>query len=326
MGYYSIDEGYKKQRGHKFYLFTFLILPISLLALSTYDYAGSTKENSRANIPLKADVAAQPAKTKVKLLKPLPWPEYGQAAYGVVDDGVLAESDETAQPVPVASLAKVITALAVLEKKPLSEGEQGPLITITKQDEKLYQQYIAKNGSVLPVKAGEQISQYQAMQAMLMISANNISDTLAIWAFGSVENYNVYANNMLKERGFKETVVADASGFSPETKGTASEMVQLGILYVKNPLLQGIAMQKQAVMPFAGMISNYNSTVNESGLLGIKIGYTDEAGRTFLAADINKDLDEAAVVAVFGADHLGTAMHDAKILLDSGKSSTKTRF
>lgn len=321
MGYYSIDGGYRK-KGHRFYASLSMILVSSLLAFFVYSYVKSLPPSIGANKATNAQASPEAGLKHNKLLSPLPWPSYGQAAYGVVEEGVLAESDAKAQAVPVASLAKIITALAVLEKKPLAEGSQGPLITLTLEDERLYQDYIAKNGSVLPVKAGVQISQYQALQAMLMISANNISDTLAVWAFGSVESYTLYANSLLRELGFTETTVADASGFSPATKGTASEMVQLGILYIQNPLLRGIAEQKGAEIPFAGHISNYNSMVNDKGVIGLKIGYTDEAGRTFLVADIkDKDIQEASVVAVFGADHLQTAMRDAKVLLASGDRS-----
>jgi D-alanyl-D-alanine carboxypeptidase (penicillin-binding protein 5/6) len=44
------------------------------------------------------------------------------------------------------------------------------------------------------VQLGEELSEYQALQALLLPSANNIAETLARWAFGSIDAYNAYAN------------------------------------------------------------------------------------------------------------------------------------
>ena len=216
----------------------------------------------------------------------LPWPAYGQAAYGVADKQIIAVSSDQNKAVPIASLAKVITALAVLKAKPLAPGSQGPAITLTQADVDIFSSYVSKNGTVIPVEAGENISELQALQAMLMPSANNIADSLVIWAFGSVQAYSTYANNMLKELGIHHTTITDASGFSPSTVSTAQDMVAVGALYMKNPILQAIARQDEADVPLAGKIPNYNTLINKDGLMGIKVGDTDEAGRCFMLANI----------------------------------------
>lgn len=315
MGLYTIENGYQNKRRFRYGGLLSLVL-VSVTAITSYVYL--RPDPSSLATDLSSQVQALPEHQQ-KLISPLPWPEYGQAAYGVVNEGVLAESNDSEQAVPVASLAKVITALAILKEKPLKPGEQGPSILLSEKDEELFQKYLAINGTVVPVKAGETISQYQAMQAMLMMSANNMADTLVLWVFGSIDNYNNYANKMLDEYGFKKTTVADSTGFSPSTKSTASEMVKLGILYLSDPVLREIAMQEEANIPFAGVISNYNSTINKGGIIGLKVGYTDEAGRSFLVADIrDSNIAEASVVAVIGADSLPLAMKDATTILKSG--------
>ncbi len=162
----------------------------------------------------------------------LPWPAYGQSAFGAVGYGVLA-TNNTETPVPIASIAKTITALAILQKKPLQIiGQQTaptlPLITLTDTDVQFYRDYLAKDGSVVPVTSGEQISEYQALQAILIPSANNIAETTARWAFGSIDEYVAYANQFVKTLGMSHTHVADASGFSPQTTSTAEDLVLLG--------------------------------------------------------------------------------------------------
>ena len=317
--YYSINHGYRK---HGSLRFGIILGTLIVSGLAGYFYL--TKSKSPAIVATSTQAVEVRAEREPKLKIPLSWPNYGQAAYGALDDGLLAASDDKAKPVPVASLAKIITALAILKQKPLNAGDQGPLITLTEQDEALYREYIIKNGTVIPVHAGVQISEYQALQAMLLSSANNMSDTLAIWAFGSIENYNTYANAMIRELGLSDTIIADASGYSPDTKSTAADMVQLGILYMKIPVLRDIASQKEATIPFAGQIFNFNATVNGNGITGLKIGYTEEAGRNFLVADsFDPSMGEVSVVAVIGADSMPKAMKDAKSLLKSGNAGHK---
>lgn len=298
-------------------------LPIgSILTSATRDEPANLESAAIQSSSQPASMSPHPSP---QITKPLPWPSYGQAAYGVVEDGVLADStDQTAQPVPVASLAKVVTALAILKQKPLSPGEQGSSITLTEADIKLYEEYVRKSGSVIQIRLGEQITQYQGLQAMLLPSANNISDTMALWAFGSMEEYNAYANQMLRDLGINNTIIDGASGYSSNTKSTAADMVKIGILYMQNPVLQEIAVQPTARLPFVGTVGNYNSGINSDGIIGIKIGFTEEAGNTFLVADIQgKDKDDISVVAVLGADNLSTAMQDAKNILKSGNVEHK---
>lgn len=319
MSKYTLEHGYRKDRRWPYSVSAVLLLVGT--SYFVFNLSGNIQPQTKTTATqLLSEPAAMTAVApQAKITSPLPWPNYGQAAYGAIDDGVLAQSSEEAEPVPIASLAKTITALAVLKQKPLALGEQGPMITLTEEDEALYREYIAKDGTVVPVKAGIQISEYQALQAMLLPSANNISDTLVRWAFGSMEAYNTYANEMLKEYGITETVVADASGYSSLTKSTASDMVKVGILYMQNPVLHEIAMQPQATIPFTGTVYNNNATINKDGVLGIKIGYTEEAGRTFLVADMREgNKNEFSITAVLGARSWPEAMRDAKALLKSG--------
>jgi len=252
----------------------------------------------------------------------LPWPAYGQAAFGVAQYGVVASSGGDDQPVPIASLAKIITALAVLDKKPLRPGDPGPLITFTEHDEEVYWEYARKQGVVTPVKAGAAITEYQALQAMLLPSSNNIADALAVWAFGSIEEYVSYANSMLKDLGFTKTTVADASGFSPMTQSTASEMVELGFRFIDNPVLLDIARQLEADIPYAGTIRNNNSSINDEHILGLKVGFTDEAGRTFIVADFSSaGGEDVAIAVVLGAPDWQTLFGDTKALLLSARDA-----
>lgn len=317
MSVYRLKTGYRKRRSWPYVA----LLMVFGFGVGSIAFIGGNNEplteSTAAAITQPASISS--ASPNIQISTPLAWPGYGQAAYGVVKDGVLAESAKSSDQVPIASLAKTITALVILEKKPLKGGEQGPMIKLTDADVALYNDYLAKDGTVIPVVAGEQISQYQALQAMLLPSANNISDTLAIWAFGSLEEYNRYANHILKEYDIVNTTVSDASGYSPLTTSTAADMVKIGILYMQHPVLREIAEQQSATLPVAGIVPNYNAAFNGQGIIGIKVGFTEEAGRTFLVADVQgENKDQISVAAVLGADTMPNAMKDAEKVLRSG--------
>ncbi|HVC36449.1 MAG TPA: hypothetical protein VNE40_03350 [Candidatus Dormibacteraeota bacterium] len=254
---------------------------------------------------------------------PLPWPNYGQAAIGASGYQVLATHGSQA-PQPTASVAKLVTALAVLQKMPLSLGQQGPELTIGNQDIAFYQAYVAGGGSVVPVNYGEQISEYQVLQAMMLPSANNLADSLAFWAFGSLPAYVSYANSYVKQIGLHSTTIADASGFSASTVSTASDLVSLGEIALQQPVLAQIVSQPQATIPVAGTIRNLNSLVGQDGILGIKTGNTDQAGGVYVVAGNYTLVDNhrlTLVVAIMGAPSLGQAIRNAPPLLAAAQAN-----
>jgi len=254
----------------------------------------------------------------------LPWPVYGQAALGANGYGLLSTSGEQ-KPVPIASLAKVVAALSVLEKKPLSIGQKGPIITLASSDVQLFEDYFARGGSVVKVQAGEKITEYEALQAMLLPSGNNIADSLALWAFGSDKVYLALANQMVSKMGLADTRIADASGFSPQTVSTAKDLARIGQAAMANPVIAEIVNQKKAVVPVAGEISNVNWLLGQEGVIGVKTGNTEEAGGCFLfAADrLVGGKTVRLIGAVLGAPTRNAAIADSRALIQSADAGFK---
>lgn len=251
----------------------------------------------------------------------LPWPSYGQAAFGAASYGLLASHGDQ-KPAPIASVAKIITALFVLQQKPLALNAQGPTITLDATDVGYYNYYYANDGSIAKVTNGEQISEYQALQALLLPSANNMADSLARWAFGSTDAYVTYANSHIKDLGLTQTTVGGPSGFSAYTTSTANDLVRLGIQALANPVIAQIVNQQSAVVPVAGEIHNVNWLLGADGVNGIKTGNTDQAGGCFLfsAKHSVNGQDITLVGAVMGAPDLNQAIKDAKPILESADS------
>lgn len=254
----------------------------------------------------------------------LSWPT-SQAAAGVVGTDIL-ETSGNQQQVPLASTAKIITALLVLEKYPLTGDEKGPNIQITEADVQNYRNYVAQDGSVIPVRAGDELTQYQMLQALMLPSANNIADKLAIWSYGSLENYAIAAEKYLESKGIKNTQVgADASGLSPDTKGTSEDLVKIGTLAMENPVLASIVAQPE-VQNFplggkTGTIKNVNFLLGTQGIIGLKTGNSDEAGGAFVSASktIIDDQPVIIVTAVSGAKDLVTAMRQSLPIVSSAQ-------
>lgn len=273
----------------------------------------------------------QPQTKNINLPPPeavnLPWPSIGQAAVGAVGYGVL-EQTPSQTPVPMASVAKIMTALAVLDRKPLAASQPGPNIPISEDDVAVYRQSQSQGQSVVAVQAGEQISEYQALQALLIPSANNFAELLANWAFGSVDEYLTYANQKVASLGLKNTHFTDPSGFSPQTVSTASDLIILGLAALKNPVISSVVSQSQVALPVAGVQKNVNWLLGSEGIIGIKTGNSDQAGGCFLLA-ANRTVSGQPVTiltAAMAAPDLTAAMTDAKNLLmasDSGFAKLK---
>jgi D-alanyl-D-alanine carboxypeptidase (penicillin-binding protein 5/6) len=251
------------------------------------------------------------------------WPAATEAAIGTAEYGTLA-SNGAQTGVPIASVAKVMMALAIMREKPFNSGEQGDTLTLTQEDVDIYRSYVAIDGSVARVAVGEKISEYQALQALMLPSANNIADSLAIWAFGSVNDYTTYANTYAKELGMNSTHFADASGFDPATISSAVDLVKLGRKAMQNEVIADIVSQETANIPVAGTIHNVNRLLDDGdGFVGIKTGNTDQAGGCLLfAAKYQKGAQTITIVgAVLGSPNLTQALRDSSALLASAKTN-----
>ncbi len=253
----------------------------------------------------------------------LPWPSYGESAIGMLGSGVIQTHGQQ-KPLPIASVAKLITALAVLNKYPLSPGQQGPIITLDATDYSRYTTYVSEQGSVVPVYSGEQLSEYQMLEAMLVPSGNNIADALARWAYGSVANYDAYANTFVRSLGLDSTHVGgDASGFLPTTTSTANDLILLGEKVMQNPVLKQIVGMKSVNVPNVGVMNNYDGILGVDGIVGIKTGNSNQAGGVFLSAS-NATINGHTVTlltALMGAPNLSGALSDSVPLVVSLQAS-----
>jgi D-alanyl-D-alanine carboxypeptidase (penicillin-binding protein 5/6) len=248
------------------------------------------------------------------------WPTQGASAIGAVGfDGLLGLSGSE-KAVPMASISKIVTALVVLDKHPLDLGDAGPEIEFSATDVAIRESYLAVNGKTEPVTAGMTLTQRQVMDVMLLESANNYAESLATWAYGSVEEFVPIANAWLARNGMESTSITEPTGMSARNVSTAADLVTLGELALGNPVVEAIVGTPSEALPVVGDIENSNNLLGIDGIRGIKTGTLDEAGACLLfAADFTVgDTTETLVGAVLGgSDHRSLNLEVRELLADA---------
>jgi serine-type D-Ala-D-Ala carboxypeptidase (penicillin-binding protein 5/6) len=99
------------------------------------------------------------------------WPADGVSAADISGFGVVAGPGAT-RPVPIASVAKVMTAYVVLHDHPLPSGGSGPDIAVQSSEAAAYPSQVRDGDSLVPVVAGEILTERQALEALLLPSAD----------------------------------------------------------------------------------------------------------------------------------------------------------
>ena len=214
------------------------------------------------------------------VLPAVPGAEITVALDGV---GTLASSTRQAE-VPIASVAKVMSALVVLADHPLRGGETGPSIRITAADVATYERESAAQDSVVAVRAGEQMSERTALEAALVPSADNVVQLLATWDAGSRSAFVARMNAEARRLGLVHTHYAGPSGVDPATVSTAADQVRLATIALENPVLASIVSKPQVTLPVAGVQYNVDADLGHDGIVGVKTGWVPQGGASFVFA------------------------------------------
>ena len=256
----------------------------------------------------------------------LPWPNRGSAALSVQNLGSIASSGNE-QATSAASVTKVMTALVILEDKPLKKDEQGPTVTITNVDVLAYLADVAGNQSTLEVRNGEQLTELQLLQGMLIPSANNFAETLARWDAGSIDAFVAKMNSRAAALKLTHTKFADTSGADPGSVSTPSDLMALGIAAMKDEVFAQVVAMGQAQLPVVGIVYSTNHVLGQGGIIGIKTGSGLSSGANFLfAANVTVDgQTKVAYGCVMGQPTLDSAFAAARALVASMQSALHLR-
>jgi D-alanyl-D-alanine carboxypeptidase (penicillin-binding protein 5/6) len=199
------------------------------------------------------------------------WPASREAAMSIEGLGRMQTRGRQA-PVPIASLAKIMTAYLVLKAHPLADGAAGPALVITKAQAAVYGPDLAASESVVKVRAGESLTERQALEALLLPSADNIADILAQWDAGSIPAFVTRMNAQARELGMRQTRYTDPSGLASTTVSTARDQLILVRRAMAIPAFASIVAMPAADLPVAGTVENFDYDLGRGGVIGVKTG------------------------------------------------------
>ncbi|WP_437005795.1 D-alanyl-D-alanine carboxypeptidase [Streptomyces sp. enrichment culture] len=240
----------------------------------------------------------------------LPWPGEGQGWMSGDGIGTMDHFGEQ-KPVAIGSVAKTMTAYIILREHPLKPGEEGPKIEVDAKAEEEGGYDKAGESTLNTVKAGDFLTEKQALSAVMIPSANNIARLLARWDAGSEEAFVKKMNDTAKELGMTNTTYTDPSGLKETTVSTAEDQTKLGIAAMRNPAMVAITSAASWTDPSGQYWSNYNELPYTMGAIGIKTGSTTKAGGNLLFAARKKvGGQEVTVVGAILGQHKGPSILD----------------
>jgi D-alanyl-D-alanine carboxypeptidase (penicillin-binding protein 5/6) len=248
------------------------------------------------------------------------WPAEGQAAFVEAGQSQI-QAGPNQHPAPIASVAKVMTAFLVLRDHPLRPGEDGPAIALTDADVAETDRRRSRQESVVPVAAGELLTERQALQALLLPSANNIAAVLARWDAGSTHRFVARMNATARSLGMTHTHYTDPSGYDDATVSTAADQVRIVDRAMQLPVFARIVGTSSATLPVAGTVHNTNALLGRDGFVGVKTGSTDAAGGCFAFRAVRRvDGRRTAITGVVlgqpGDDKIAAGLAAAAAMVD----------
>jgi D-alanyl-D-alanine carboxypeptidase len=200
-----------------------------------------------------------------------------QALIYDTDSGVKLLEKDIDSPKPIASLTKLMTALIIMEDhKPSEIVTVGKLPTLGLEDQKM--------GLV----EGEEIEVGELLKALLIYSANDAANALAIYDSGSLENFSIKMNDKATQWGLTKTKFEDPSGLSPNNTSSANDLLKIASILSVNDTFKNITSTAYTkVSNLSGKqydITTTNKILGLGGVVGMKTGFTLEAGQCLITA------------------------------------------
>jgi len=228
------------------------------------------------------------------------------------------------RPVPIASVAKVMTAYVILHDHPLTADGSGPDIEVQPPEAAAYPSQARDGDSLVPVAAGERLTERQALTALLLPSADNMAWILARWDAGSQAAFAARMNATARRLGMTGTSYTDPSGLDSSTVSTAADQVRLGMAAMRVPALAAIAAKPMAVVPVAGVVRNTNTLLGQDGIAGLKTGSTQAAGGCVLIAAWHQASGHGTLIVAATFGQPGTAQTILPNALQAGHNLVLT--
>jgi len=200
------------------------------------------------------------------------------AAYLVKVDGREVWARNPEKSLPPGSLAKMMTALLVIERADL-----GQVVTVSREASR-------ETGTRLGLAPGDRMTVLELLAATLIGSANDACHALADHVAGSETKFVTLMNARAREMGLSNTRFANACGHdAPGMRSTARDLARLAETAMGNPVFAKMAGLEDGWISTAGdgkkfSLENKNLLIGRyRGAKGVKTGFTGRAGKCLVA-------------------------------------------
>jgi serine-type D-Ala-D-Ala carboxypeptidase (penicillin-binding protein 5/6) len=226
---------------------------------------------------------------------------------GSTGDVLLARNPR--EPVPIASITKLMTVLLTLEHaRPDDIVTVGPLAADVGE-------------SSVNLRAGEQLTVRELVEAALIQSANDAADALALHVgHGSEQRFVAMMNARARALGLKSTHFVRPDGLdAPGHVSSARDVTLLARILMHRPFVRQIVRQRSAAISGGRSLHTWNDLLSTyPGLYGVKTGHTSAAGWSEVAAARRRGVTIYATL--LGSPDRSTRNADLAELLDWGFS------
>ncbi|APA98713.1 D-alanyl-D-alanine carboxypeptidase family protein [Nocardia seriolae] len=268
-------------------------------------------------------VAAAPAASAPHIQ--LPWtnsePDGVQAPGAALADGITGTilwSRQADVPVPIASIAKVMTAMVAITAGDLDRPITVPAAAIA--------YCVANDGSTAGLASGEVLTTHQLLYALMLPSGCDAAYTLAEAYGPGQDGFIAKMNDAARLMGLAATYFADPSGLPVPTDGatysTPADLIALGLRAMSLPVFREVAGSQSYHLP-AGPANRDHvwQTTNlllraYPGTIGIKTGSTDAAGACLLFESVRAGIPLIGVVLHSSPGSGVAAKNDAEHMLN----------
>jgi D-alanyl-D-alanine carboxypeptidase (penicillin-binding protein 5/6) len=180
------------------------------------------------------------------------------------------------QRVPMASITKLMTVLVVLDRADL-----GDVVTVSRGA-------AATGESTVNLRAGEQLTVRDLVEAALIQSANDAAVALADYVGGGGDRAAFVAMMNAKARalGLHDTHFTNPDGLDAAGHySSARDVTRLARVAMRSPVVRAIVRTKETTIAGGRTLETWNDLLHSfPGLLGVKTGHTSGAGWSEVAA------------------------------------------
>lgn len=232
----------------------------------------------------------------------------------------------TGEPLPIASITKLITALVILDAAPLTSADDpGPTITFDEADHDLYDEYYVRGATIAPMPTGTSMSLHDALAVMLIPSASNYAEALSSRIFGSQDAFLGATRDWLASHGLTGTTITEPTGISPRNTSTPADLLAIAKLSAAHPAIAKIVSTSSISIPGAGPLYNTNGLLGTAGITGLKTGNLGEGAHNLLYT-ATLDVGAADPLAVTGVVLGGSSRESVNATVIAALDSIRSGF